>query len=325
MVSLSAVLTSNSLIRSSLPPGLVAVFIGATSGIGEISVKTFAKYARKPRVYIVGRSQDAADRILAECASLNPEGQFSFTQADVSLIRGVDELCGKIKAKENSLNLLFLSAGVRSLDRKQTTEGLHLIAALNYYSRVRVISNLLPLLQKATSLRRIVTVGGGGYEGAIDTTDFQALRVPLPELRSHLITLITLGLEAVARTAPEVSIVHDYPGTVKTPLLKDLSEEMLRDTVFVPLEECGERHVYLATSAKYPPGSGGSVGVPLGDGLEVASGSTGEPGNGIYSVGQDGEGTSLAVQELLADLRGKGVVDAVRHHTEAEFKRITGE
>lgn len=207
----------------------------------------------------------------------------------------------------------------------ETSEHLHLIAALNYYSRVRAIINLLPLLQNATSLRRIVTVGGGGHEGAIDTTDFQALRVPLPDLRPHLITLITLGLEAVARTAPEVSIVHDYPGTVKTPLLKDLPEEMLRDAVFVPLEECGERHVYLATSANYPPRSGDSIGVPLGDGIDVASGSTGEPGNGMYSVGQDGGGLSPAVQELLTDLRGKGMVDAIWRHTEAEFKRITVE
>lgn len=119
MVSLSDVLASNARIPSSLPSGLVAVFIGGTSGIGEITVKTFAKYARKPRVYIVGRSQEAADRILAECAALNPEGQFSFLKADVSLIRVVDELCDQIKAKESSLNLLFLSAADSKLDRRR--------------------------------------------------------------------------------------------------------------------------------------------------------------------------------------------------------------
>lgn len=117
MVSLSAVQSSNSLISSTLPPGLVAVFVGATSGIGEITLKKFASHARQPRAYFIGRSQNAADRILAECKALNPTGEFIFIKADVSLIRVVDEVCKEIKAKEKLLNILFLSAGVPSLDR----------------------------------------------------------------------------------------------------------------------------------------------------------------------------------------------------------------
>ena len=117
MVSLSAVQASNRLIASTLPAGLVAVFVGGTSGIGEISVKTFAKYARRPRVYLVGRSQESAARILSECKALNPEGEFHLIPADVSLIRNVDALCEQIKARESSLNLLFISAGVARMDR----------------------------------------------------------------------------------------------------------------------------------------------------------------------------------------------------------------
>lgn len=121
MVSLEQIRASNHLIKSALPAGLVAVFVGATSGIGEISVKTFAKYANEPRVYIVGRSEDAADRILAECTALNPKGTFAFIKADVSLIRLVDELCKELRAREQAINLLFLSAGAPSLDRSSTS------------------------------------------------------------------------------------------------------------------------------------------------------------------------------------------------------------
>jgi NADP-dependent 3-hydroxy acid dehydrogenase YdfG len=117
MVSLSSVSASNSLISKVIPAGLVAVFFGGTSGIGEITVKTLAKYARSPRIYIVGRSQDAADRILAECKAINPDGEFIFMKADVSLIRNVDQLSNEIKAKEKFLNLLFLTAGVANIDR----------------------------------------------------------------------------------------------------------------------------------------------------------------------------------------------------------------
>ena len=117
MVSLSVVRSSNSLISSALASGLVAVFVGATSGIGEITLKKFAKYSRQSRAYFVGRSQDAADRIVAECKALNPVGEYIFIKADVSLIHVVDEVCKGIKAKEKLVNILFLSAGVPSMDR----------------------------------------------------------------------------------------------------------------------------------------------------------------------------------------------------------------
>jgi NAD(P)-dependent dehydrogenase (short-subunit alcohol dehydrogenase family) len=111
MVALPEVQSSNSRIASALPPGLVAVFVGGTNGIGETTLKQFAKHARKPRVYFIGRSQEAGDRIAAECKALNSDGEYIFVKADTSLIRNVDDICRDIKAKEKSVNLLFLSTG----------------------------------------------------------------------------------------------------------------------------------------------------------------------------------------------------------------------
>lgn len=111
MVSLDDVQFSNARIASTLPPGLVAVFVGATNGIGETTLKQFAKHARQPRVYFVGRSQEAGDRIAVECKALNAEGEYIFIKADTSLIRTVDDVCRDIKSKEKSVNLLFLSTG----------------------------------------------------------------------------------------------------------------------------------------------------------------------------------------------------------------------
>lgn len=111
MVSLSDVQASNAQIATSLPAGLVAVFVGATNGIGESTLKEFARNARQPRVYFVGRSQDAGNRIAAECRQLNADGKFMFVKADCSLIKVVDEVCREIKSKEKVINLLFLSSG----------------------------------------------------------------------------------------------------------------------------------------------------------------------------------------------------------------------
>ena len=101
-----------------------------------------------------------------------------------------------------------------------------------------------------------------------------------------------------------------------------MSEDMLRTYVLVPLDESGERHLYLATSARFPAVKGRCDGVRLGDGVDVALGTTGEMGSGVYWLGSDCESASPAVRELLAELREKGMVEEVWRHTEGEFKRI---
>jgi short-subunit dehydrogenase len=111
MVSLPTIRSSNSLIASALPPGLVAVFVGGTNGIGETTLKQFAKHARQPRIYFIGRSQEAGDSIAAECKALNSSGEYFFVKTDTSLIRNVDDICRDIKAKEKAINLLFLTQG----------------------------------------------------------------------------------------------------------------------------------------------------------------------------------------------------------------------
>jgi NAD(P)-dependent dehydrogenase (short-subunit alcohol dehydrogenase family) len=121
MVSLSTVQTSNARISAAIPPTTtpVAVFIGATSGIGKASLLQFAQHTaqNKPRIYFVGRSQAAADEILQQLRRIKPDdgadggAEYVFIQADVSLLNQVDEVCKQIKEKESAINVLFLSQG----------------------------------------------------------------------------------------------------------------------------------------------------------------------------------------------------------------------
>lgn len=337
MVSLKDVQSSNSRIASDLPQGLVAVFVGATSGVGETSLKQFAKHARRPRVYFVGRSREAGDRIADECRVLNSEGEYFFVQADVSLIRAVDDVCRDIKSKEKAVNLLFLSPG--SLISKETSEGLPFGTALITYSRNRFTANLLPLIQQATSLRRVVTAFAAGKEGSISVDDFPARKVSALSARGHASSLVTLSLEALAKKAPDVTFIHDFPGPVQSNFLRSgqgaaiavlngvfkvLSPVMMS---FYSAEECGERHLFLATSARYPASSKGDVvasGVPLKGDVAVATGTDGGQGSGVYSVGLEGESSGSKVLSLLAGFRKEGLVGRFWDHTEGEFRRITG-
>jgi NADP-dependent 3-hydroxy acid dehydrogenase YdfG len=111
MFPLSEVIASNKRIAATFSDELVAVFVGGTSGVGEYTLKAFARYATKLRLYIVGRSQESADRIIRECKQLNPDGKFEFIKADVSLMKSVDDVCRQIKSKETAINILFESQG----------------------------------------------------------------------------------------------------------------------------------------------------------------------------------------------------------------------
>lgn len=130
------------------------------------------------------------------------------------------------------------------------------------YSRNRFIVNLLPLLQQATTLRRVVTAFAAGKEGPVDVNDFQSRKVPALSARGHASSLVTLSLEALGKKAPNVTFIHDFPGPVKSNFLRGGQGAAIfaLNAVFKlvsPMmswysnQECGERHLFLATSARY--------------------------------------------------------------------------
>ncbi|PYH93973.1 hypothetical protein BO71DRAFT_380326 [Aspergillus ellipticus CBS 707.79] len=321
MVSLPQVLASNQRIASTLPPGLVAVFVGGTSGVGEYTVKAFARYAVRPRVYIIGRSQESADRIMQECQQLNPGATFDFLQADVSLLVTVDEVCRQLSQRVKTINLLFLTQGTMAFS-KTTSEGLPLAFATATHSRLRFILNLLPLIQAASSLRRVVSVLAATCEGPIDLANLPAQGAPLQQWRNQMASIQSLLLAQVSQRAPEVSFVHTVPGIVRGGIMRDAETnvvlvaltKLLMPFLETPPGECGERHVFLATSAVY---QGGGVGVPA-DGVGVGSATSG----GLYSVDNKGEASTGPVK-VLDGFRVDGTAEKVWEGVVRDMERIT--
>ncbi|OOQ84809.1 hydrogenase/reductase-like protein [Penicillium brasilianum] len=332
MVSLSVVESSNASISKELPPGLVAVFVGATSGIGKATLLQLAKYVQQPRFYFVGRSQSAADEILDQLDQINPDGRYEFIKADASLLSVVDTVCETIRKKETQIDILFQSQGTLDVST-ETSERLPLIMALSYYSRMRFIANLLPWLQRS-SLGQVVTVLAGTKEGPVNPNDIPGKKVLPWKARGHLCSMITLTLERFSELAPGVSFVHNYPGFVATPLAKSMKGAtgavmrsvfwftgLFSTKVYVSLDETGERHCFLATSSRFSSKtqSGGLLG-----GTEVAIGSDGAVGSGVYIVDEVCESGDANVQNVLSGIRRDGIHQKIWEHLQNEFLRVTG-
>lgn len=212
------------------------------------------------------------------------------------------------------------------------------MSATGYYARTRFISNLLPNLKQAAGLRRVVSVLAGGHEGPIDITDFQGKTMSMLKIRGHLVSMTDMALETLAEKAPEVTFINDYPGAVKTGIGRESNTLLtwfmtivlmiIGPLIYIPIRESGERHLFFATSAKYPPrvrsDAAAEAGVPLSEGVEVASGTEGEIGSGVYSIHWSGEHAGPKVVKLLAGLREQGMAQKVWKHTVGEFDRIVG-
>ncbi|KAI9372254.1 hypothetical protein BJX61DRAFT_508044 [Aspergillus egyptiacus] len=325
MVSLKTVQASNARLRAL--GNITALFVGGTSGIGQSTLRQLARHADSPTAYIIGRNEARARPLLSELQQLNHQGRFHFIEADVSLVRNVDAACRQIRQQQKKLNFLFMTPGGISLGgRNETVEGIDYLFALRYYSRMRFIQNLLPLLE-SSGPSRVISVYGGGFEYSINTADLDLKHsFSLLNAYKHSITMTSLSMEHLARSHPAVSFIHVYPGLVGTniytnsfpapvstfynyvmwPFMKPFS---------VNLAESGERHLFHLSSARYPAKQGiVPQGVPLEAG-EVANGTTGEPGSGAYLLNWKGDVRPST--EILAQYREQKIPELVWDHTES--------
>ncbi|KAB8203414.1 short chain dehydrogenase [Aspergillus parasiticus SU-1] len=330
MVGINEVRKSNAALHAR-EGDFVAVFVGGTSGIGEATAKELAKAIKKPTIHLVGRNQAAGSRILEELKSANPDGTFHFIQSDVSLLRNVDEACSEIKQKEKAIDLLFLSTGHLAASKQNTSEGLENNHALRYYSRMRFVHNLLPLLSASKAPARVVSVLAGGQEGKIeeDNLDLQKSWT-IMKAGMYAATLNSLAAEHLATLYPSISFVHVFPGIVRTPLMNRTMGSIagsivsfLSRPMSISPQESGERHVFISTSAAYPPAAPEdptNAGVPLVEGVKTSVASTGKIGGGSYILNYDG--ANAAKERLMSGYRAENFPKKIWAHTLETFKKV---
>lgn len=336
-IPLKNIRDSNALIAGTFGNSLVAVFVGATAGIGEYTIFEFAKCAPGSRIYFIGRSFEDGKRVKSKVDAANTGGTCTFIQKDISLIKNVDEVCREIKSKEKSINLLFMTQGTLDLS-SITPEGIRTAVALLVYSRTRFILNFLPLLSAAgeRSIARVVSVATGTHEGPIDVTNFDLKNISLLsplKTRGHAASMITLTMDHIAQEAPSVSFIHSHPGPVYSKIDRTMTgwlfplKWLIRFLMLfksMSAVESGERHVFLATSAVWPAARSGSEGVklPHESGLSMADGIDGEQGSGVYTVEEYGRGPAEKVRELLLEYRADGTRDKLWEYVEAKLLEV---
>ena len=315
MVHIDTIRAANTALANSQP--LVAVFVGGTSGIGDYTLRALVDSHSNDGeglcIYIVGRNQQSADKIISDCKEKCPGGEYTFIQAkDLSLITDCDKAAAEIirhqqQSKDPRIDLLVMTQGGLYLTaRNETTEGIDFAMGMHYYSRARFIHQLLPFMKSSKLPAHVVSVYAGGMEQKLFKDDL-SLRQPehyaFANVRSHCIYMMTMFMQRVANENPgKISLVHNFPGLVVTPGFDLPSLPIwLRITwkIMAPFarffavdaEESGQRTLFLATK-RFPA-----------RGSEAVTGSEGQVGSGAYACGNDGE-ASPSVQKREKSYEG---------------------
>ncbi|KAF2856955.1 hypothetical protein T440DRAFT_438155 [Plenodomus tracheiphilus IPT5] len=358
MVTLETIRAHNNALSSTFPPNLVAIFVGGTSGIGFFTAREFARHTITPHIYLIGRDASAAQSCIREIQAINPSSQLTFLQKDISLLRNVDSVCTEIATKESRVNLLFMTCGYLTLQgRSETIEGLDRKLALHYYTRMRFISQLQPLLTAAAaattttnspdtttspvtpSLSRVLSVldPRAGLYSAPSPTDLSLKHTfSLKKCFIHASAMQNLALYHFSAQHPSTSYIHAYPSGVESGVLREFGGEWSGKVlawvgrlvgscswVFVPQGESGERHLWAATAGAYPTRSGGGQAGGQDAGAKVAMGSDGVRGSGSYLLNWDGE--VVGDSKVAKEMREQGREVEFWRHTEDVFRKVCEE
>lgn len=203
--------------------------------------------------------------------------------------------------------------------------------SLLYYSRMRFIQNLTPLLLAPTQTTHVISIFAGNMEDSIKPDD-DPIGTPSPSkygitsVRRNTCFMETFYFEELAeKHAGKTSFVQIYPGLVDGPGFYGEETALwfhITWRVVKPLlswymtspEVCGEVMLYLATKS-YP-----AKGI-MDKSADAAFSSQQELGGGAYAVGQRGDESKKV---SWARARKSDMGTRVWEQTQEVFKRVEG-
>ncbi|KFY54646.1 hypothetical protein V496_07226 [Pseudogymnoascus sp. VKM F-4515 (FW-2607)] len=289
MVKITTIRECNERLAKENNADLVCVFAGATSGSGA------------------GALEAMVDKI-------NPSCKLEFLEAQVSLLSDVDRVCRQIAAAEKKVDLLYMSPGCIPFGGpRYTKEGIETSFSISYYSRMRLIQNLLPLLRKSTRPRVLTLLNGGKEKPMFEDDIGLEKRWSAEAVIAHTTTMTSLALEHLSKDDERITFLHVFPGLVNSGnfIRVNAAESAgvfwrVMLTVFCRMitavqlifgitpEECGERQAYHLTSEQFGPGA--------------------------WRIGNSSEAVSAHVGGVFETYRDDGWSEMIWKHTTAVFE-----
>ncbi len=228
-----------------------AVVTGANSGMGKATVAALAD--RGFTVIMLCRSRERGEAALKELQEKR-DRDLRLELCDLGRMEDIRRCTEEIRSKYDKIDVLINNAGVISMDRRKTYDGLEEQFGVNHIGHFLLTLRLLPLMQQGS---RIVVVASGAHKvGRIHFEDYnltKGFNVITAYSQSKLANI--LFARELARLVRDRGITVNccHPGAVATSMGVDRITGFgsgitgLLKHVFLTPEEGAKTAVYLAT------------------------------------------------------------------------------
>jgi NAD(P)-dependent dehydrogenase (short-subunit alcohol dehydrogenase family) len=133
-----------------------ALVTGGTGGMGLGVARALAQMD-DVQVIILGRSEERGEAAVEEISRLASPARISFVRCDLARMRDVRAAVDEIRTQHETLDGLFINAGLGYAPRQVVTEdGMDSHFQVNYLSQFMLTLNLLELLEGSPSGGRVV-------------------------------------------------------------------------------------------------------------------------------------------------------------------------
>lgn len=235
----------------------VCIITGATSGIGKATAIGLAK--KGASVVIIGRDQQLGENARNEIKSKSGNPKVDLLLADLSSQGEIRKLAEDIKSRYPLLHVLINNAGIGSIKRSVTKDGIERVFAVNYLAPF-LLTNLLLEKLKSSAPARLVNVAGDFHRKAtiqfgdlMSENEYDGTRAN----NQAKLALILFTYELARRldgTGVTANCLHPgavaTDGPLKDPNLSSFSRFMYKVVrlFFATLEKGAQTSIYLSSS-----------------------------------------------------------------------------
>lgn len=230
----------------------LALVTGANSGLGKATATELAR--RGYHVVMLCRDEQRGQAALQEIRERS-RGEVTLMLADLGDMASIARYCQDFRKRFDRLDILVNCAGVITLDRRETRDGLELQFGVNHIGHYLLSRNLLPVIKRTPEARIVVVSSGAHKMGKLDFANLDLKRgysVFAAYGRSKLCNI--LFTKELARRLEGSGVIANcmHPGAVATNIGVDRDTgfgktvmRMLRPFFLTP-EKASETVLYLA-------------------------------------------------------------------------------
>ena len=196
---------------------------GATSGIGEAMVESFA--ALGATVHVLGRNEVKTRNVAERLRNSHPHVEVVEELCDISDLDAVNAWCTGFLGRVPMLHGLVHNAGVMTKERQESKQGNEMALAAHVLGPHLMVDRLLPILENAEESTVVFMSSGGMYGAKLRTEDLQFAQGEYDGVQGYArtkrmqVVLAEAWSKRLRGTGTRVESMH--PGWVGTPGVAD--------------------------------------------------------------------------------------------------------